>query len=71
MVVDSPHSKFQHLFVIVRIHFPFDPEYPTNSVAVVKAYSSKETAELEASRLNQLNSDKGVRYDVYITRFIE
>jgi hypothetical protein len=70
MIVDSPHSKFQHLYVIVRLHFPVDVEYPTNSVAV-KTYSSKEAAERESTRLNQLNEDKGVRYDVYITRFIE
>jgi hypothetical protein len=71
MIVDSPHSKFPHLYVIVRLHFPVDAEYPTNSVAAVKTYSSKEAAEHEFTRLNQLNEDTGVRYDVYITRFIE
>ena len=70
MSVDTPHTKFLHLFAIVRFDFPVNSEYPANSVSVVKVFSSQEAADQEASRLNHVNENKSCKYDVYVTRFI-
>lgn len=70
MSVDKPHSKFEHLYAIVRFDLPINLEYPANSVTVVKVFSSQGAADQEASRLNHVNENKACKYDVYITRFI-
>jgi hypothetical protein len=67
---NKPHSKFQHLYVIVRIDLPVNQQNPENSISVVKALSSKMIAEQEVSRLNKLNSEKGCRYVVQVTRMM-
>jgi hypothetical protein len=38
---DQPHSKFKHVYPIVRIDTPFDQMHPTNTVAVVKVLTSQ------------------------------
>jgi hypothetical protein len=53
---DRPHSKFKHVYPIVRIDTPFDPMYPANTLAVVEVLSSKADAEVEVSRLNEVNA---------------
>jgi hypothetical protein len=35
---DRPHSKFRHVYPIVRIDTPFDQNYPMNTVTVVKVW---------------------------------
>jgi hypothetical protein len=70
MSVDQPHSEYQHLYAIARFDLSIGSQSPTNSVSVVKVYSSEEAADQEASRLNQINQKKSCKYDVYITRFI-
>jgi hypothetical protein len=70
MATDTPNSKYIHLYAIVRVDFPLDPDCLKNGIAVVKVFSSKESAEQEASRLNKVNKDKRCRYEVYISRFI-
>ena len=70
MSVDTPHTKFLHLFAVVRCEFPVNSEYPANSVSVVKVFSSQEAADQEASRPNHVNENKSCRYDIYVTRFI-
>jgi len=69
--MDQPHSKFKHVYAIVRIDTPLDHAYPENSVAVVKVLMSKPDADAEVSRLNQLNRDKGCVYISCTTRLIE
>ena len=71
MSIDTPHSKFLHLFAIVRFDFPVDSEYPANSVSVVKVFSLQEAADQEALRLNRVNEKKSCKYEVYVTRFIK
>jgi len=71
MTLEKPHSKFEHVYAIVRFDFPVNPESPTNSVNVVKVFSSSEIADTEAARLNRVNQDKRCSYHVYITRFVE
>jgi hypothetical protein len=70
MATDTPSSKYIHLYAVVRVDLPLDPDCPKNSIAVVKVFSSKESAEQEAFRLNKVNAGKRCRYDVYISRFI-
>lgn len=65
---DTQHSKFRHLYAVLRIDLPVNPDNPENSIAVVKVFSSKLSAEQEVSRLNKLNSGKGCRYVLNVTR---
>jgi len=53
LVLDKPHSKFRHVYAVVRIDIPFNENCPGNSMSVVKVTRSKETAETEVSRMNQ------------------
>jgi hypothetical protein len=69
-MVDAPHSKFQHAYAIVRFDLPVSQECPENSVIVVKVLLSKDVAEQEVSRLNELNAAKQCRYDLQTTRLI-
>jgi hypothetical protein len=67
---DTPHSKFRHLYAVLRIDVPVNPENPENSIAVVKVFSSKFSAEQEVARLNKINSEKGCRYVLNTTRLV-
>jgi hypothetical protein len=69
--MDKPHSKYPHVYVIVRFDLPVSQSDPENSVSVVKVLSSKVSAEQEASRLNEINQGKGCFYVVRITKFVE
>jgi hypothetical protein len=65
------HSKFRHVYPIVRIDAPFDQAYPTNTVTVVKVLTSQAAAEIEVSRLNKINADKSCTYFYCTSRLIE
>jgi hypothetical protein len=67
---DAPHSKFKHLYAVVRIDFPVNPDDPENNISVVKVFSSKLSAQQEVTRLNHVNSGKRCRYVLNITRLI-
>ena len=67
---ETPHSKFTHLYAVVRIDFPVDCEHPENSFAIVKAFSSKLDANREADRLNNVNASKRCRYVLTTTRLV-
>ena len=69
-MADTPHSKFLHLYAIVRFDLPIDPQLPMNSVAVVKVFSSQEAADQEVSRLSHVNESKNCKYEVCLTRSI-
>lgn len=66
--IDKPHSLYRHLYAVVRIDLPVSSGDPHDSVAVVKVYPSRETAEGEAARLNEVNADKHCTYSVHATR---
>jgi len=68
--INEPHSKFQHVYAVVRIDTPVSQEQPENSIAVVKVLSSCIAAKDEASRLNKVNESKGCVYAVYTTRLV-
>ena len=68
--MDKPHSKFVHVYAIVRFDFPMDAANPENTVAVVKVFESKALAEAEASRLNRINENKRCTYRVCTSRLM-
>ena len=67
---DKPHSKFRHLYAVVRVDIPFSHEHPEDSISVVKVFHSEASAEREMDRLNKVNSQKGCRYLVKVTRLV-
>jgi len=68
---DTPHSKYPHVYPIVRIDTPIDQTDPAQKITVVKVLTSQSDAEAEASRLNQLNADKSCLYFYCTSRLIE
>jgi hypothetical protein len=62
--VDKPHSKYPHVYAIVR----FDLE---ESATVVKVLPSQTMAEQEVARLREVNEAKPCIYTVQLTRFVE
>jgi len=68
---DQPHSKYPHVYPIVRINTPFDQAYPTNTATVVKVLTSQAAAEAEVTRLNQINADKSCTYFYCTSKLIE
>lgn len=72
MMIESEksHSKFRHVYVVLRIDLPVNNESPENSFSVVKVFSSKMTAEQELNRLNRVNSGKCCRYLLQVTRLV-
>jgi hypothetical protein len=68
--VDKPHSKFQHVYAVLRIDFPVNQENPENNIAVVKVLYSRKLAEQEVSRLSETNKAKACRYVMHVTRLV-
>ena len=68
---DSPHSKYAHVYPILRIDRPFNESHPMNTLAVAKVLTSREAAEAEVSRLNQVNAEKSCTYFYCTNRLIE
>jgi hypothetical protein len=68
---DNPHSKFPHVYAVVRLDLPFDESCPSNSVSVVKVARAKEAAETEVSRLNRINADRNCTYVCCTSRLID
>jgi hypothetical protein len=65
---EEPHSKYPHVYVIVR----FDSYISTleEAAIVVKVLPSRELAEKEAERLRQVNKGKDCTYVVQTTRLV-
>jgi len=68
--INKPHSRFKHVYAVVRIDLPPDESTPENSVTVIKVFSSETAAKREVSRLNKLNQEKGCKYVMNITRMV-
>lgn len=68
VIAERKHSKYRHVYAVVRIDFPVSLDQPENSVSVVKVFASKEAAEHDAERLNTVNADKRCAYHTYLTR---
>lgn len=65
----KPHSRFPHVYAIVRIDLPVNRTNPENNISVVKVFSSQADAEAESRRLNEINKEKECTYVLYTTRF--
>lgn len=65
---DSPHSKYPHVYAVLRFDLYMSGE---NSATVVKVIPSQAPAEEEAARLNNVNKGKQCIYTVQTTRFVE
>ncbi len=65
MAEGRPNLKYDHVFVIVRIDYDLSLE---NAVTVTKAFWTKEAAESEVVRLNELNKDKQCSYSWEVAR---
>ena len=64
MTSDAPHSRYPHLYVVVRV----DPELsPYNCFSLVSAWWDQEDADAEAERLSGL-ADPQSAYCVTVTR---
>ena len=66
-----PHSKYPHVYPIVRLDPPVDEIEPQNRITVVKVLTSQAGAETEVSRLNQVNADKSCTYFYCTSKLIE
>ncbi len=68
---DKPHAKYPHVYAIVRFDSYMSAE---NAATVVKVIPSRDVAEREAARLNDLEKGKKGKqslYTVQTTRFVE
>ena len=68
---DSSHSKYPHVYPIVRFDTPLGQGDPQSKITVVKVLTSKVAAEAEVSRLNQINADKSCTYFYCTSRLVE
>jgi hypothetical protein len=66
--MDKPHSRYQHVYAIVRLDSQMSLE---NCATVVKVFPSRVLAEQEACRLREVNKGKHCIYSVQVTRFVE
>jgi hypothetical protein len=71
MAIEESHSKFPHIYGVVRIDFPFDENNPSNKIALVKVARSKTVAEAEVTRLNKVNAGKSCAYICCMSRLID
>jgi hypothetical protein len=67
---EQPHSKYAHVYAIIRIDLPIGDAAPENRIAVVKVMKAKTPAEQEVSRLNEINAAKACRYYLQTTRLV-
>jgi len=67
---EMPHSKYPHVYAVVRFDMDVPPTSIEHSATVVKVLSSLEFAEEEAARLRQVNKGKNCTYVVQTTRVV-
>jgi hypothetical protein len=69
--MDKAHSKYPHVYAIVRFDSFVDPSNLEHIATVVKVLASRVLAEKEASRLREVNKEKQCIYTVQTTRFVD
>ena len=72
---NSPHSRFQHLYVVVRLdnstEVTSDRRAPSDEdVVLTKAFASEADANAEARRLNESNQ-RSSHYFVRVARVVD
>lgn len=70
----NPHSRYQHIFVVVRLEKPDSRgrEGPLNEedITLTKAFLTERAAQEEADRMNVLNG-KYSNYSINVARLVE
>lgn len=69
-MLNKLHSKYTHVYAIVRVDAPIDADTPANCISVIGVFLSHESSIIEAERLNQLNGHNGCIYISYVTRLV-
>jgi hypothetical protein len=69
--MDKPHSRFTHLYALIRYDVPLDSENLHSSVSVIKIFANRADAEEEANRLGSINDRTKCVYQVQVTRFAD
>jgi hypothetical protein len=67
-MTNKPHSKYEHVFAVVRIDEDLAQGGSDNANYITKVLRNQEDAEREVERLNHLNQSKGFRYFWQLTR---
>jgi hypothetical protein len=66
---NRPHSKYPHVFAVVR--WDGDRSDPENAITVTKVMTDERAARIEVNRLQAVNAAKGSQYFVQTTRLVE
>ena len=69
MSQQQKHSRYQHVFVVLRADAYDEDGHVSEHVTVKKVVASEEQARREVERLNAINSDKACRYYFEIAQF--
>ena len=62
---ELPHSRLDHVYVVVRFDEPVNPESWHEAVKILKVFNSHEAAEKEAARLRSINGPCKCTYEVH------
>lgn len=66
-----PNRRYRHVFAVIRLDDGLMTTSLENRISVTKVLLTEEAAAEEAARLNAVNSNKGCRYVVHVTRLDE
>jgi hypothetical protein len=69
--MDQKHSKYEHLFALIRFDLPINHDRIEDSVSVVKVFATRSDAEAEVRRLSSINDLSKCKYEVQVTRFVD
>jgi len=71
MTTDTPHSKHEHLFVVLRIDDFESAGLAEDNLSAVSVFRTRHDAEREAERLGALRPGSRSRYVVLTSRLKE
>jgi hypothetical protein len=64
----KPNRRYDHAWAVVRLYPLSEKELSPDRVVVVRVFWSRDRAEKEAQRMNQINADKDCLYFSTMTR---
>jgi hypothetical protein len=68
MTTDAPNRRFRHLFAVARVDDTAESAPVDERISLVSAFDSRDAAEREVARLQDLAGAKKWRYVIMITR---
>ena len=68
MMTDAPNRRFRHIFVVARVDDTAESAPVDERTSLVSAFESRDAAETEVARLQDLAGGNKWRYVVMITR---